>query len=217
VTSTAIILGFRLPPGAEEADVRQLAVGSLQPTLALLDAHPEVRVGLVLSGEALRSLDAYDSSLVDGIRARIEAGRVEAIATALYEPLFGDIPEDDALAQVQSHLALVRQRLNVRPRGLALPWMVWSESVARIARRCELEWVFVPGVQGVVSLEHEGASVRGLGCEALAFGSARNGRGASWGSWVKAPRPKRGSRAYCQKRSRSCHRRPSRGGFRLRE
>ncbi|TNE87461.1 MAG: DUF1926 domain-containing protein [Deltaproteobacteria bacterium] len=163
-----LILYLRLPPGSSSEDVQGLVDRVIRPALTALDDAPAVRAGLVCPGEVLNALESEAPAVLADLRERVGDGRLEALATALYEPLFGDIPEEDAVGQVQAHLGQVRQRLGVRPRGLALPWMAWCEVAARVAVRCELDWVLIPEVQGVVSVEHEGSAVRGLGCATIA-------------------------------------------------
>lgn len=140
-----VVLVFHLfqRPGLSDLGFEQTWSAVLEPLLGAIHHTPGVKVGLVLSGDALQDMGERHHEGVDWLKRLIDDGRVEMIATAHQEPVISAIPLRDGTGQLVSHATLVNRMFGVRPRGGWLPLGVWDPSLPRVMAKGGIEWTFV--------------------------------------------------------------------------
>lgn len=130
-------------PGALDRD-RDRAWDAIQgPLLAILRELPRLRVGLVLGGELIPHWEEKHPERIELVRELTRQGRVELVATPMYEPVLSAIPERDAVAQLARHTVTVKRVFGVRPTGSWLPHRIWDPALPRVFERADLDWVLV--------------------------------------------------------------------------
>ena len=114
-----------------------------EPFLTVLERHPGVRVALHYSGSLLDWLAAVQPSYITRIRALVQRGQVEMLASGYYEPILPVIPEDDRQAQI----ALMRQALQKHfgdpAHGLWLTERVWEPELPATLARAGIRYTLV--------------------------------------------------------------------------
>jgi hypothetical protein len=139
-----LLLRLHLPAGgtleANERAWRQC----FEPLIGAIHHTPDVRLGLVLSGELIADLEERHPEGLEWIRGLIDRGQVEIVATGLYEPVLSSIPERDAAGQIEAHVASLRKALGAKVAGGWLPHGVWDPSVPRIASNAGLSFMALP-------------------------------------------------------------------------
>jgi hypothetical protein len=130
-------------PGALPRDADRVWETIHAPLFATLERLPRLRVGLVLGGELLPYWEEKHPERIERVRALLKAGRVELLATPLYEPVLSAIPERDAVAQLVRHTVLVKRVFGTRPSGSWLPHRIWDPALPRVFERADLGWVLV--------------------------------------------------------------------------
>lgn len=130
-------------PGAAERDRERAWATQLEPVLRAIADNPRLRVGLVLGGELLPHWEEKHPERIELVRSLRAAGRIELVATPMYEPVLSAIPERDAVAQLVRHTVLTKRVFGVRPTGSWLPHRIWDPALPRVFERADLSWVLV--------------------------------------------------------------------------
>jgi hypothetical protein len=130
-------------PGALDRDRERLWTTHHEPLLRMLLDNPRLRVGLVLGGELLPYWEEKHPDRLELVRELLRAGRIELVATPMFEPVLSAIPERDAVAQLLRHTVLVKRVFGVRPTGSWLPHRIWDPALPRVFERADLSWVLV--------------------------------------------------------------------------
>jgi len=160
MTQLAVLLNLEPPPSLADADFAAWWAAVGVPLIDALAAN-RAPVGLVLSGPLLGWLtDTRPPSLLS-LRALVDGGQVELVATGFHGPVLSAVPADDATDQVLAHLTLVRRLLDARPRGAWLPRGVWDPSVPRVLERADIAWTVVD--DAAISSAHAEIGLDGWG------------------------------------------------------
>lgn len=130
-------------PGATDAERDRAHEQHLGPLLQAIAEDPRLRVGLVLGGETLPFWEEQRPERIERVRQLQRDGRVELVATPMYEPVLSAVPERDAVAHLVRHSVLVKRLFGVRPAGSWLPHRVWDPALPRVFERADLGWVLV--------------------------------------------------------------------------
>lgn len=120
------------------ADAYEHAYG---PFLALLERHERIRLALHHSGPLLEWIEDHRPDYLERVGRLVEAGRVELMGGAFYEPILVAIPEQDRLEQLERMSAYLEGRFGVRPRGAWLAERIWEPHLASTLARAGVEYV----------------------------------------------------------------------------
>jgi hypothetical protein len=96
------------------------------PVLNLLDAHPNVKVGLHFSGPLLEWMEKNRPESVDLIASMVKRGQVEPLSGGFFEPLLATIPIRDAKGQILMMNDFISKRFSCKPTGFWLAERVWD-------------------------------------------------------------------------------------------
>ncbi|MCD6298138.1 MAG: DUF1926 domain-containing protein [Deltaproteobacteria bacterium] len=100
-----------------------------RPLLDLLDAYPQVKVGLHFSGPLLEWLELHRPKTLELMAGLVTRGQVEPLSGGFYEPLLTSIPVRDAKGQVLMMNEFLERRFGFRPRGFWLTERVWDPAL----------------------------------------------------------------------------------------
>lgn len=96
------------------------------PVLNLLNAHPNVKVGLHFSGSLLEWMEKNRPEGVDLMASMVERGQVETLSGGFFEPLLATIPVRDAKGQIHMMNDFIKKRFGRTPTGFWLAERVWD-------------------------------------------------------------------------------------------
>ena len=100
-----------------------------QPLLDLLNAFPEVKLGLHFSGPLLEWLELHRPGTLDLMAALVARGQVEPLSGGFFEPLLASIPARDAKGQVLLMNEFIKSRFDFKAHGFWLTERVWDSSL----------------------------------------------------------------------------------------
>jgi hypothetical protein len=96
------------------------------PVLNLLDAHPNVKVGLHFSGPLLKWMEKNRPESVELMANMVKRGQVEPLSGGFFEPLLATIPIRDAKGQILMMNDFISKRFSRKPTGFWLAERVWD-------------------------------------------------------------------------------------------
>jgi hypothetical protein len=97
-----------------------------RPVLDLLDAYPNVKVGLHFSGPLLEWMEKNRPECVDLMARMVGRGQVEPLSGGFFEPLLATIPVRDAKGQILMMNDFISKRFSRKPAGFWLAERVWD-------------------------------------------------------------------------------------------
>ncbi|MBI3321542.1 MAG: DUF1926 domain-containing protein [Candidatus Omnitrophica bacterium] len=122
----------------EEADAK-----AYDPFLKTLERHPGIRLALHYSGPLLDWLLAQRDGFVQRLRALVNRGQVELLASGYYEPILPLIPEADRQGQIAMMRAALRRQFRTEAHGLWLTERVWEPDLAATLERAKIRYTMV--------------------------------------------------------------------------
>ncbi|MBN1850835.1 MAG: DUF1926 domain-containing protein [Deltaproteobacteria bacterium] len=97
-----------------------------QPILDLLNNHPQIKVGLHLSGPLLEWMEHHQPQSLNLIAAMAKRDQAEILSGGFFEPLLAAIPLDDARGQIHMMNDYIAYRFNQKPKGFWLAERIWD-------------------------------------------------------------------------------------------
>ncbi len=116
-----------------------------KPFLEVLKKHPGIRVSLHFSGILLDWLEQNRPEYLRDVRALCEAGRIEILAGAYYEPILPMLRDADKEGQISKLVRRVEELFGTAPRGMWLAERVWEPTLVASIARCGIEYVVLDG------------------------------------------------------------------------
>ena len=114
-----------------------------RPLLDLLEAFPEVRVGLHFSGPLLEWFEKRRPDTLELIAGLVERGQVEPLSGGFFEPLLASIPVQDARGQLLMMNDYLENRFGRKPRGFWLTERVWDPALPLTLAGTGMEYTVV--------------------------------------------------------------------------
>jgi alpha-amylase len=100
-----------------------------RPLLELLEAYPQVKIGLHFSGPLLEWLEKYQPGTLELMSDLVARGQVEPLSGGFFEPLLASIPVRDAEGQVHMMNEYLEKRFDFKPAGFWLTERVWDPAL----------------------------------------------------------------------------------------
>jgi alpha-amylase len=113
---------------------------SYLPFVQVLERYPAVKVTLHFTGPLWDWFLEHQPAFIQRIAALVQAGQVEVMGGAYYEPLLCAIPERDAIAQIRRMQDFCLAHLGKTPRGMWLTERVWEPHMARTLALAGVEY-----------------------------------------------------------------------------
>jgi hypothetical protein len=118
------------PVGNFDAVIEQIYRDSYLPFLQVFSRYPSLRISLHTSGPLLEWLAARHPEYLDRLAELAQAGRIEILGGAFYEPILPSIPRRDRRRQIERMNGWLEERFGRPPLGMWLPERVWEQSLA---------------------------------------------------------------------------------------
>jgi 4-alpha-glucanotransferase len=142
-----------------------------RPFLDVLEHYPAVKFTQHYTGPLLDWFAAHAPDFLARLRRLVEAGQVEIMGGAYYEPLLCAIPTRDGLAQIERMNQFCAAHFGARPRGMWLAERVWEPYLPKILKQAGIAYTALDDAHfrscgltpeqmfGYYVTEHEGQSV----------------------------------------------------------
>ncbi len=111
--------------GVFEAAYRE----SYLPFLGVMEDYPDIPFVLHTSGPLLEWLVDRHPDYVARVRALVEAGRVEILGGAFFEPILTMIPHRDRVGQIREFAAYLEETFGTKARGIWVAERVWEQQL----------------------------------------------------------------------------------------
>ncbi len=102
---------------------------SYRPFLDVFEDYEHLQISLHTSGPLIEWLHERHPEYLDRLTRLVEAGRIEIVGGAFYEPILTMIPARDRVGQITSYTDWLESRLGGKVRGAWVPERVWEQSL----------------------------------------------------------------------------------------
>lgn len=102
---------------------------SYRPFLDVFEGYEHLQISLHTSGPLIEWLHERHPEYLDRLARLVEAGRIEIVGGAFYEPILTMIPARDRVGQITSYTDWLEGRLGGKVRGAWVPERVWEQSL----------------------------------------------------------------------------------------
>lgn len=125
-----LVLHNHQPIGNFDGVMEQAYQDSYLPFLEVFEPYASLRLALHTSGSLIEWLDKRHPEYLDRLAALVDAGRLEIVGGAFYEPILTMIPPRDRVGQIASYSEWLDQRLGAKIEGMWMPERVWEQALA---------------------------------------------------------------------------------------
>ncbi|MHC5040472.1 MAG: alpha-amylase/4-alpha-glucanotransferase domain-containing protein [Planctomycetota bacterium] len=119
------------PVGNLDEVVNSAMEDAYLPFLSVMEAYPEIPFSFHISGCLFEWAEAHVPEYLKKIGEWVHAGRIEILGGGRSEPVFTMLPNRDAVGQIRSFAALIKQHFGVLPKGAWLPERVWEQGLVQ--------------------------------------------------------------------------------------
>ncbi len=144
------------PPWQEREMLMQLYENSYVYTLQTLDANPQIKITLNVTGSLTEHLVREGKiELIDWIRRLVDKGQIELVGSAMYHPIMPLIPETEMHRQIKLNEEYNQHYFKDQwrsaeakhgGRGFFLPEVAYSEAAARAVEAAGFAWIVIDEV-----------------------------------------------------------------------
>lgn len=103
---------------------------SYLPFLDVFEPFTDLAISLHTSGPLMQWLQTKHPDYLSRIASLVEAGRIEIIGGAFYEPILPMIPSRDQVGQIEKFSQWLEQRVCPKVHGMWMPERVWESTLA---------------------------------------------------------------------------------------
>lgn len=134
------------PPHQKRVILKEIVETSYRKILDLLEHRESAKLTLNISASLTEQLAKEGfRDVINRIKSLAEKGRIELTGTAKYHPLLPLLPLQEIRRQIRLNEKTNRVYFGriFSPRGLHLPEMAYSKSVARVANQLGYRWIIL--------------------------------------------------------------------------
>ncbi len=134
------------PPAWDETIVRRATSESYEPLMAILQAHPDIKITLNITGALIDQLTALGlHSILESIRQLSEKGQIELVGSAKYHPILPLLPPEEVLRQIELQEETCRAAFGptFAPKGFYAPEMAYSTALEQVLVDRGYEWIIL--------------------------------------------------------------------------
>ncbi len=114
---------------------------SYLPFLELLERHVHVRLALHCTGILFEWIKNNKPDYIPRLRKLVEAGQVEMMTGAFYEPILAVIPDEDKLGQIDKLTRFVKQYTGYDAKGMWLAERIWEPHLPKPLAQAGVKYV----------------------------------------------------------------------------
>jgi 4-alpha-glucanotransferase len=119
------------PIGNFDYVFQQAYEDSYRPFLDVFERYESLKLSLHTSGSLMEWLSVHQPDYLDRLARLVDAGRVEILGGAFYEPILALIPSRDRVGQIRGYTRWLQNRLGATIRGMWIPERVWEQNFTR--------------------------------------------------------------------------------------
>jgi 4-alpha-glucanotransferase len=127
-----MILHNHQPVGNFDWVFRNAAEDAYIPFLDVLERHPGIKSGIHTTGPLLEFFAEHRPDYLDRVRSLVDAGRLEVLGGAFYEPIVSVLPDADKRGQFDMMNEWLETRFGRRPTGCWLAERIWEPGLASV-------------------------------------------------------------------------------------
>jgi hypothetical protein len=142
-TRFCLVLHNHQPIGNFGGVFEQAYQDSYLPFLEVFEPYTDLKISLHTSGPLMEWLDENHPEYLDRLAKLVQAGRVEIIGGAFYEPILAMIPSRDRVGQISSFTKWLENRLGGKVNGMWVPERVWEQSFASDIAEAGIEYTLL--------------------------------------------------------------------------
>jgi 4-alpha-glucanotransferase len=116
------------------------------PMIQALERHPDVRLGLHISGPLLEWLSAEEPGYAERLSKLCREGRVELLTSGRYEPILTVFPRLDIVEQIRDFSRRIAEISGLAPSGLWLTERVWEPGLASVLSAADVSYAVVDDI-----------------------------------------------------------------------
>ncbi len=116
---------------------------SYLPFVELIEKHPQIRIGLHLSGCLLQWIERAHPEYFELLRRLVERKQLEMVGGGFYEPILVSIPPEDRREQIDRMSDYLEKRFHQRPSGAWLTERVWEPHLPATLASSGIEYTLV--------------------------------------------------------------------------
>ncbi|OGW81925.1 MAG: hypothetical protein A3C47_03550 [Omnitrophica bacterium RIFCSPHIGHO2_02_FULL_51_18] len=99
---------------------------SYKPFFEVLDRHASIRIACHFSGSLIDWLEAHQPDFIRLLKTMARRGQLEFIGGGYYEPIYGFIPKNDLVGQIEMMSWKIKALFGKVPEGVWLTERVWD-------------------------------------------------------------------------------------------
>jgi alpha-amylase len=123
---------------------------ALDRLLQQLEAHPEFRLSLSITGTFVEQARAAAPDVIEKVRALVRTGRTALVAETYYHSLAFLLPPPELAEEVAMHRALLRSEFGADPKVLRMTELAYSDDLARFAEAERFHGMLAEGWEGAL-------------------------------------------------------------------
>lgn len=116
---------------------------SYLPFLDVFERYESLKISLHTSGPLIEWLDENHGDYLDRLGSLVNAGRIEIVGGAFYEPILTMIPSRDRIGQITRYTKWLESRLGAHVRGMWMPERVWEPALTSDLAKSEIEYTIL--------------------------------------------------------------------------
>ena len=124
-----LVLHNHQPIGNFDGVCEEAYQDSYLPFLDVFERFSNVRIALHTSGSLIEWIERRHPEYLDRLAALAQAGRIEIVGGAFFEPILTMIPGRDRVGQISSYKHWLENRLSTSVRGMWVPERVWEQTL----------------------------------------------------------------------------------------
>jgi len=114
---------------------------SYLPFLELLEKHAHVRLALHCTGILFEWIKNNKPDYMPRLRKLVEAGQIEMMPGAFYEPILAVIPDEDKLGQIDKLTQFVKTHTGYEAKGMWLAERIWEPHLPKPLAQAGVKYV----------------------------------------------------------------------------
>lgn len=135
-----LVLHNHQPVGNFDGVFEQAYQDSYLPFLDVFEPYTDLRISIHTSGPLMQWLQSNHPEYLSRLGTLVEAGRIEIIGGAFYEPILTMIPRRDRVGQIQTFSSWLEERLCPKVKGMWMPERVWESNLASAVADAGIEY-----------------------------------------------------------------------------
>lgn len=135
-----LVLHNHQPVGNFDGVFEDAYKDSYLPFLEVFEGFTDLTISLHTSGPLMQWLQTNHPDYLNRIAQLVEAGRIEIIGGAFYEPILPMIPKRDRVGQIKQFSKWLEERLCSKINGMWMPERVWESCLTESLADAEIKY-----------------------------------------------------------------------------